>query len=117
MDWKDLLITLYFEVCKSFEAGLDSHTQRFSNDSTSLEISFTDQEAITIYLFGLIQNRRTVSEIHQYTNNHLKDWFPDLPSYQKLNERLNRLNNALAALNQSCSNRLLPCSGLNRKSI
>lgn len=106
MDWKDLLISIYFEVCKAFDEGLAAHTQRFSNNSASLEIRFTDQEALTVYLFGLLQNRRAVSEVYQYTKNHLKEWFPSLPSYQKFNERLNRLNSALAALCQHFSHKV-----------
>lgn len=79
------------------------HAQRYSNNSISMPLAFTDQEAITVYLFGLMQRQRTVKGVYQYTDNHLRSWFPTLPSYQKFNERLNRLNGALAALAQHTS--------------
>ena len=84
------------------------HTQRYSNNSKSSELAFTDQEAITVYLFGLLQRQRTIKGIYCYTQDHLLSWFPCLPSYQKLNERLNRaanrrLNGALAAIAQYTS--------------
>lgn len=101
--WTYLLIRLYFHVCEAFEAGVIMHTQRYSNNSKSSELAFTDQEAITVYLFGLLQRQRTIKGIHCYTQDHLLSWFPCLPSYQKFNERLNRLNGALAAIAQYTS--------------
>lgn len=103
MDWTHLLIRLYFHVCDTFEAGVLMHTQRYSNNSISMPLAFTDQEAITVYLFGLLQRQRTVKGVYQYAHDHLHSWFPTLPSYQKFNERLNRLNGALAAIAQQTS--------------
>jgi hypothetical protein len=100
MDWKDLLISLYFYVCKAFDQGLMNYTQRYSNNAEYVATCFTDQEAITIYLFGLLEKQREVKGIYQYAVNHLHDWFPSLPSYAKFNERLNWLNGTLAALAQ-----------------
>ena len=79
------------------------HTQRYSNNSKSSEPAFTDQEAIAVYLFGLLQRQRTVKGVYCYAHDHLRSWFPSLPSYQKFNERLNRLNGALAAIAQYTS--------------
>ena len=106
MDWKDLLISLYFYVCNAFDEGLMNHTQRHSNNAKCVAKGFTDQEAITIYLFGLLQKQREVKGIYQYAVNHLKDWFPSLPSYAKFNERLNWLNGALAALAQYTTDKI-----------
>lgn len=103
MAWTHLLIALYFHICETFEAGAIMHTQRYSNNYKSREPAFTDQEAITIYLFGLLQRQRTVKGIYCYAQDHLSSWFPSLPSYQKFNERLNRLNGALAAIAQHTS--------------
>ena len=44
--------------------------------------NFTDQELMTIYLFGLIEQRFTLSQTYKYICNHWLDWFPQLPSYQ-----------------------------------
>lgn len=103
MDWKYLLISLYCHICDSFEAGAKMHTQRYSNNSKVNEMAFSDQEAITVYLFGLLRRQRTVKGIYGYADDHLRSWFPTLPSYQKFNERLNRLNGAIAAIAQYTS--------------
>jgi len=41
-----------------------------------------------------------VKSVYQYADDHLRSRFPTLPSYQKFNERLNRLNGALVAIAQ-----------------
>lgn len=106
MDWKSLLITLYFHVCEAFNQGLVMYTQRYSNNSESIVPAFTDQEVITVYLFGLLQRRREVKDVYDYAVDHLLDWFPTLPSYAKFNERLNRLHPALAALAQQLADQI-----------
>ncbi len=52
---------------------------------------FTDQEVITIYLFGHLQGRFQQKAIYQYVRQHWRAWFPHLPSYQVFNHRLNLL--------------------------
>lgn len=52
---------------------------------------FTDEEVMTIYLFGILQKYTEVKDIYQYTAAHLLSWFPKLPSYQAFNARLNNL--------------------------
>ncbi|MCS4222785.1 hypothetical protein GGP47_002221 [Salinibacter ruber] len=69
--------------------------QRQSNNS---DPDFTDEEVLTIYVFGLIKKRKTISEIHEYVENHFSEWFPDLPSYQSYNRRLNRLSAVFAPM-------------------
>lgn len=89
MAWQDTLIQLYLYICKHYEGHLDAFAERFSNNQT--EPVFTDQEVITIFIFGLLQKHTTLSAIHDYTKNHLADWFPALPSYGGYVQRLNRL--------------------------
>lgn len=101
LDWEELLISLYYKVSDLYERDLVWYAQRFSNNMSYQSAGFSDEEAITIYLFGLIRKRRQVKEIYTYTQDHLWSWFPKLPSYQKFNERLNRLSPAL--------NRLVAC--------
>lgn len=96
MDWQDELIRLYYLVCGEFNLGLSLHCQRFMKNADSLALRFTDEESITVYLFGLSRGLRQISAIHRYTADHLLDWFPHLPGYQKFNERLNRLNEVLS---------------------
>jgi hypothetical protein len=52
---------------------------------------FTDQEMVTVYLFGLLQGHDKQSAIHKYVATHWAAWFPQLPSYQTFNHRLNLL--------------------------
>ena len=98
MDWQETLIKLYFFVCDEFRLELCLYNQRFMKNAGALELKFTDEEALTLYLFGHIQGHKEVLSIHKYCQDHLMDWFPNLPSYQKFNERLNRMNDLLAHL-------------------
>lgn len=98
MTWDIKLIALYFWVCECFENGIAQHAQRHNKNASTMVLKFSDEEAITVYLFGILQKYQEVKDIHTYTKNHLSDWFPALPSYEKFNERLNRLNNVFALL-------------------
>jgi len=42
-----------------------------SNNSSP---KLTVEEVIVIFLWGIMQNRTTVKDIHSYTNKHLKEW-------------------------------------------
>jgi len=72
----------------AYKTELSFHTQRLSNN---FELAFSDSEAMTIYIYGILRKYKGVKTIYQYAKDHLIDWFPDLPSYQKFNERLNRI--------------------------
>lgn len=98
MDWQETLIKLYFFVCDEFRLELSVYNQRLMKNISALELKFTDEEAVTLYLFGHLQGHKEVFRIHKYCQDHLKDWFPHLPSYQKFNERLNRMNDLFAHL-------------------
>ena len=39
-----------------------------------------------------------MKQIHNYAKNHLRDWFPKLPSYQAFVNRLNKLSGAFSIL-------------------
>ena len=73
MDWQEQLITTYLHVCKCFEQGLWCYTQRMTNHA---DLSFTDEEVVSVYLFGAIDGRRRIKDIHTYADRHLRDWFP-----------------------------------------
>ena len=90
-DWEELLIGIYYMICDLYTEDLKWYSQRYSNNTDWLELSFTDEEVLTVYLFGILRKRHEVKQIHTYIEDHLKSWFPNLPSYQKFNERLNRL--------------------------
>jgi len=97
-DWKNTLIRVYLFVCKRWSGGLCAVAQRQSNNSSP---DFTDEEVLTIYLFGLIRKRETIKEIPEYAEDHFLEWFPDLPSYGGYVQRLNRLSAAFAPLTEA----------------
>ena len=69
--------------------------QRLSNNKCP---QFTDEELITVYLWGVGQHLLTRRTIYDYTKNHWLEWFPKLPSYQAFCRRLNWLAGAFQAL-------------------
>ena len=95
MDIQYTLVRIYLFVCRHYRGRLAATVQRQRNNS---EPDFTDKEVLTVYLFGLAKKRETVNEIHEYAEEHFSDWFPDLPSYQSYNRRLNRLNAVFSPL-------------------
>ena len=64
------------------------HAQRLSNNNNP---KFSDEEVLTLYLFGMMQKHTTIKAIYTYRQDHLHDWFPDLPTYQGYVQRLNHL--------------------------
>ena len=75
-----------------YEKELKYLCQRFSNNSNP---EFTDQEAMAIYLYSMhVEHRFKVKHIHEFASEHLRDWFPQLPSYVAFVNRINRLNEA-----------------------
>ena len=89
------LVRIYLFVCRHYRGRLAATARRQSNNN---QPDFTDEEVLTIYLFGLFEKRDTISEIHKYAEDHFSDWFPDLPSYQSYNRRLNRLSAVFSPL-------------------
>jgi len=83
------LIALYCYICEHYNTHLKWYCQRFSNNPT--QPKFTDVECLTIYLYCIMEEEKfKISSIHKYARKYLIDWFPDLPSYQTFNGRLNR---------------------------
>ena len=81
------LIALYLRVCRAYDNEPDLEYQRLSN----FRPLFTDEELVTIYLFGHMQGFHQQRRIYDYARRHWRAWFPCLPSYQAFNRRLNRL--------------------------
>lgn len=82
------LIQLYYYICHCYDKHVCLHFQRQSNN---FRPEFTDQEVLTLHLFGIFQKRFTVKDGYCYMKNHWLDWFPAMPSYQAYNYRLNQL--------------------------
>ncbi len=81
------LIALYLRVCRAYDSQPDLKYQRLSN----FRPAFTDEELLTVYLFGHMQGFYQQRRIYDYARRHWRAWFPALPSYQAFNRRLNRL--------------------------
>ncbi len=85
-----LLIKLYDYVCDEYNDYLRWNVQRFSSNQQEGQIS--DEEIITIYLFCVAyEEKYKVKSIHKHITKYWKSWFPTLPSYQRFNDRLNRI--------------------------
>jgi hypothetical protein len=95
MTWKERLIALYCYI--SEDKAIQQHlaTLRMSNNHQPV---FTDEEVMTVYVFGVLSGQSKVKLIYNYTRNHLLDWFPQLPSYQGFNYRLNQLSGCFEVL-------------------
>lgn len=78
------LIALYLHVCRAYHNQPDLKFQRLSN----FRPRFTDEELLTIYLFGHMQGLYQQRRIYDYVHSHWRGWFPCLPSYQAFNRRL-----------------------------
>jgi hypothetical protein len=90
MDPQHLLITVYDIVCQAYKHVLQYECQRFSNNKK--EPLFTDQEVMTIFLFGILRRRFQLKEIFDYIQDYWRVWFPCLTTYSVFVRRLNRLS-------------------------
>lgn len=81
------------------------------SNSNNFRPKFTDAECITVYLWGLSRSLFQQKAIWQYTKDHLSEWFPDLPSYQAFNRRLNFLAPVLRALSEIWMNMISAVKG------
>jgi hypothetical protein len=95
VDWELRLISLYEFICKHYREQLWVYCQRFSPYT---DLSFTDEEVLCIYLWGIMDKRREVIDIYDDTRRHLHEWFPRLPSYGGYVQRLNRLADVFVPL-------------------
>jgi DDE family transposase len=88
------LIALYLLVCRAYDKHPELKYQRLSN----FRPRFTDEELVTVYLFGHMQGFHQQRRLYDYALRHWRGWFPDLPSYQAFNRRLNLLGAAFERL-------------------
>lgn len=92
MDWETQLISVYLNVCEYFLQDREKSLLRLSPNSNP---KFTDEEAISVFIFGKMKVRSDVKSIHKFAFNHLKEWFPNLTKYEAFNNRLNFLNDKI----------------------
>jgi len=88
------LIELFLLICDFYDNQPVLKHQRLSN----FKPRFTDQELLTIFIFGHLQGFSTQRCIYDYFARHWRHWFPALPSYQAFNRRLHQLTPAFELL-------------------
>lgn len=101
---EERLIELYCTICQCNDSRFREKMQRLSNNKCP---QFTDEELITVYLWGVRQHLLTRKAIYEYTKENLLEWFPKLPSYQAFCRRLNWLTGAFQALAEIFSEKTL----------
>lgn len=84
------LIQLYLLVCQIYDKQSCLKAQRLSN----FKPRFTDEEIITLYLFGHLNGLFQKKSIYRFVQNYWAAWFPALPTYQAFCHRLNRLESS-----------------------
>ena len=89
------LIELYYYVSAIYDNRLAHSVQRFSNNCSP---KFTDVEIITRYLWATLQKQYTKKDVYKYAINNLFEYFPNIPSYQAFNNRLNNLHEVFPEL-------------------
>ena len=73
MDWQLRLITLYEFICNEYRKQLWAYCQRFS---PYVALTFSDEEVLCVYLWGILDKRRDLRSIYDHTQRHLSEWFP-----------------------------------------
>ena len=86
MEWDAQLINIYLNVCQFFMQEVVKEKIRKTPNSKP---HFTDEEVITIYIFGILCGYRNNKQIHQFIYAFLRQWFPYIPKYSTFNHRLN----------------------------
>lgn len=95
-NWPEQLIALYCLICRQYQQHLWTHAERQSNHHS---LAFTDEETLTVYLFGLLRcPGASLREVHAFARDFLHEFFPRLPSYSAFDHRLGFLSGALQAL-------------------
>lgn len=114
MTWKENLINLYLLVCE--DEAIQNYLKTYKQ-SPNQEAEFTDEEVMTLYLFGISQGMSKVKQVHRHTRHHLQNWFPRLPSYQAFNDRLNNLSACFELLASRVTIKALPKLLINKEKV
>ena len=103
MDWQDRIISLYLYICDEYKNVLWSYCERFSNYA---DLTFSDEEVMTIYMYGIMEGKTTKKQIYDHAKNYWHAMFPALPSYVAFVQRTNKLSDAFIAMIESLQNKL-----------
>jgi hypothetical protein len=69
--------------------------QRTSNNFLP---QFTDEECITVVLWGLANRKFTCKDVYKFIKTYYAEWFPAMPKYKAFNKRFCYLADAIKAL-------------------
>ena len=89
------LIKLYCTVCHHYDTTIVAEIQRLSNNFCP---KFSDEEAITIYLWGIANQKYEMKATYEFINEYWAGWFPELPKYESFVKRIGFLAPAFASL-------------------
>ena len=89
------LINLYCVICHHYNTRLVYDAQRMSNNFLP---QFTDEECITIALWGLANRKYTCKDVYKFTKTFYTGWFPAMPNYKAFNSRCGYLADAIKTL-------------------
>lgn len=103
MDWQTKLITIYVRMSGFLQTYRRKELIRLSANDTPL---FTDEELLTVYLFGRLQGHSTLQSIHSYTLDHLKEWFPKMPKYSGFVHRMKVAEDLMVWMTRRLANEL-----------
>lgn len=100
MDWQTQLMTVYLTGCEHYRREPWIPIQRFAPYA---DLRFTDEEVITLYLFGILQKQREIKTLYTHADRYWREWFPHLPSSTAYGQRLNRVADVFPALLETLS--------------
>ncbi len=66
--------------------------ERHSNNK---HYAITDEEIVTIFLYGIMNGCTTLRQIFDFAKRHLSHFFPKLGKYKSFNHRINKMPSAL----------------------
>jgi len=89
------LIKLYCAICHYYDTTIVGEIQRLSNN---FRPKFTDEECITIYLWGIANEKYEMKAMYEFINEYYGGWFPTLPKYESFVKRVGFLSSAFVAL-------------------
>ena len=88
-----LLVWLYVEISNLFsQSELPLYTTRLSNNASPF---FTDAELLTCGIFAELMRSQDKKSGYAYIKKHYPQWFPQLPTYEVYNRKLNKYYEAI----------------------
>lgn len=105
------LIQLYVLVCHTYDTQSETCFQRLSNNSKTV---FTDQELVTIYLFGHLQGLFEKKAVHKLIDSYWREFFPTTKELSAPEKYYNRLVSRLRQPIESFCNWLIDKTDIQR---